>query len=949
MNLKDFFKKRVFILLVLFLTALLAPPTAAGASRSGLNIALAALGGRVESWTSQRDDKSFAAANLIDGLRSQTIGGDTNFFDPVGWRAADKQFPQELVFSFYEGREALIDTMIIDTLSIGTLEGGVPKPDRFPAEVEVLLSSSEKPEDFSPVASQVLPPLAGEHVVSFPPAPARYVMLRIHSTQGGEPPQLAEVKILEAAPPSRSILADMPLDIASSALGGAMVWFTSGKFRESAGNLLWDDGHWKSYDNSFPQEFVLAFNGDRPARIEKVVLEATGDPKSLPGEAVLYISDASQPVGFREAGRVRFSPDEETLEIPVGMAGRFLKLEILDNHGARNTTLGRIRVFEERDGDMLSVLSAHFDEGSLQGEDTVAGAPAEETEPNDTPEQAVRLTPGAVAKSALSPPGDVDFYSFSVEGEEPRLVKADLTGRVFAVLFDDEGRPLEEGGPVRPGADQGRLLNPGEYFLKVFKPPFSVLLMWDASGSMEAMMRRLEAAVTEYFAALPPETSVNMIEFADKPRVLLPSFSSDGAELTASMEGSFKAGMGSALYDAMAEGLGLLEREGGDRAMVIFSDGGTQGSKTNAWEIWDKIGPLGVRIYTLGFGASLDDWNGEAGTSNERMLKHFALAGGGRYLRVQSEEELSDLYRQIAADLEGDGTYSVAVRISGGSGLLNVAAEAPGIPEIEKKLAPVIELVFDASGSMNRRIGDKNSPRRIDLAKKSLAEVVDSMPGDAIVALRVFGHRIREGRKGDCQDTELLIPFGPLDRAKLKKAVSGIKALGTTPIAYSLKKAGEDLPPGPGERRILLITDGKEECGGDPAGAVEELRRSGINVRVDVVGFDLEDESDREASRKVAEVSGGVFFDTLDGEGLKESILKTMNPVYEVISAGGEVIARGSAGGGPVKVPEGEYRVSLNLADGPHVIGGVKIEYGLTTTISLGTEKGRIIHKIKVK
>lgn len=54
-----------------------------------------------------------------------------------------------------------------------------------------------------------------------------------------------------------------------------------------------------------------------------------------------------------------------------------------------------------------------------------------------------------------------------------------------------------------------------------------------------------------------------------------------------------------------------------------------------------------------------------------------------------------------------------------------------------------------------------------------------------------------------------------------------------------------------------------------------------------------------------------------------------------MISAGGEVIARGSAGGGPVKVPEGEYRVSLNLADGPHVIGGVKIEYGLTTEVRL--------------
>ena len=52
------------------------------------------------------------------------------------------------------------------------------------------------------------------------------------------------------------------------------------------------------------------------------------------------------------------------------------------------------------------------------------------------------------------------------------------------------------------------------------------------------------------------------------------------------------------------------------------------------------------------------------------------------------------------------------------------------------------------------------------------------------------------------------------------------------------------------------------------------------------MGFGLEDEADRKASRRVAEVSGGAFFDTTDGEGLKESILKTMNPVFEVKDAG---------------------------------------------------------------
>ena len=941
MNFKSFLKKRIYLLAALCLAAASSLPAAAtGASRSGLNIALAALGGKVESFTSQTDDGSFSADTLIDGRRSQTIGGDVNFCKPCGWRAADAKFPQELVFSFHEGREALVDTVIIDTASLSPLQGGIPVAARFPAGVEILVSSAKSPGDFSSVASQTLPPEAGEHIIAFSPSRARFVMVRINSTHGGKEPQLAEVKILEAAPPSLSIVADLLRDIASSALGGALALTPGGAYRNPPGSLLQEDGYWKSDKDKPPFEFVLAFNGDRPARIRHVVLEAADDPGSLPGEIVLYLSATTPLRGFREVGRGRFSGAGERLEIPVGTEGRFLKVEISGGDGNKNTALGRIRVFEEQSGDELSVLSAWFDETALAGNGEPIGMPAEDAGPNDSPSRAIRLIPGATARGVLSPPGAAHFYSFSLEGGEPRLVTVNLAGRTFAALYDDEGSPLEKEQPVRPGMDPGRTLPPGRYFLKVYKPPSSILLAWDASLSMEAMMRELKSAVTDYFPALPPETAINMIEYSGKIRTLQPSFSRDVGKLISSMEGAFKLGMGSALFDAMAEGIAMLEAEAGDRALVLFSDGGTQGSKTPPAEVWESLERAGVRVYVLGFGASLDDWNNELGTGAERMLKHFALAAGGSYLRTQSPEEISGLYRKIADDLEGDGSYSLSIAISGGAGMIEVAADMNN-PETLKKLAPVIEIVFDASGSMNRRIGDKKSPRRIDLAKKSLAEVADSMPGDAIVAMRVFGHRIREGRKGDCQDTELLIPFGPLDRAKLKKAVGGIRALGTTPIAYSLKKAGGDLPPGPGERRILLITDGKEECGGDPAGAVMELRRAGIDVRVDVVGFDLEDEADREASRKVAEVSGGAFFDTTDGEGLKESILKTMNPVFEVIDAAGGIVARGSAGGGPVRVPEGEYRVSLNLADGPLTTGGVKIEYGKTTIVNLVMEDGK--------
>ena len=938
---------------------LLKPPAGEGRSaaaeqapetpRSGLNIALGALGGKVERWTSQFNDRAFAAANLVDGLRSQTIGGDVDFCNPCGWRAEDATFPQELVFSFYRGREALVDAVVIDTASLSPMESGKPMASRFPVDVEVWTADAERPGEFVLRASAALEQTPGAHVVAFPPARARFLKLRILSTQGRAAPQLAEVGVLEAAEPERSVVRDLPRDIASPALGGAMVWFTSDERGNEAGMLLEPGGQgWRSADGSLPQSFVFAFHRDRIARIGSVEIAPSGsgpktDPASLPRTVALSVSDSSPVEGFREVARVAFSPGEGTKTVPIHTPARFLRVDVLENHGGKSTVLGHVRIFEDPDPSALSVLSEYSDPGRIPAEGSAPGSGGRvtaESEPNDTPVQAGELTEGSVTTGVLEPAGDVDYYRFRLDGSEPRRLHADFSGRAAAELLTSSGDVLSR---IIAGADPGRTVQPGEYLLKVFTPPSSVVLVWDASRSMKGVLGELGRAVREYLESLPRDVRVRMIEFADRPRTLLPSFSSDKRELLGALEGAFTADMGSVLYDALAEGARLLAEERGERTIVVFCDGGTEGSRTRHSALWKALRESGIRVSAIGFGASLDDWNGAIGSSNERMLRHIALATGGRFLRAESDEELAALYRLLADDLRGDPAYSVGIRFSGGTGRLNVLPREERATEIMRKMPPRMELILDASGSMNRRIGGKDSPRRIDLAKKALVEVIDSLPDSSIVALRVFGRRIREGRKGACQDTELLVPFGPLDKTALKKKVQGIQALGTTPIAYSLKKAGEDFPPGPGERRILLITDGKEECGGDPAATVAELRRSGLTVRVDVVGFALEDEADREASRRVAETSGGLFFDTRDGEGLKEGILRTLSPAFDVLGESGEPVAHGVVGGGPLDVPEGTYTLALHLADGVVSVPGVRIEHGRMTEVRLDEEAGRIV------
>ena len=62
-----------------------------------------------------------------------------------------------------------------------------------------------------------------------------------------------------------------------------------------------------------------------------------------------------------------------------------------------------------------------------------------------------------------------------------------------------------------------------------------------------------------------------------------------------------------------------------------------------------------------------------------------------------------------------------------------------------------------------------------------------------------------------------------------------------TPIGAALAAVADDLRDVDGPRCVVLVTDGGETCGGDPAAAIAELRAGGIDATVNIVGFALED------------------------------------------------------------------------------------------------------------
>ncbi|MCC7532807.1 MAG: VWA domain-containing protein [Bacteroidia bacterium] len=147
-----------------------------------------------------------------------------------------------------------------------------------------------------------------------------------------------------------------------------------------------------------------------------------------------------------------------------------------------------------------------------------------------------------------------------------------------------------------------------------------------------------------------------------------------------------------------------------------------------------------------------------------------------------------------------------------------------------------ILFLLDASGSMYAAM-DKDI--RINVAKRMLSKIMDSLElvNDVQVALRVYGHTSPPGHR-NCKDTRLEVPFKYNNHQDIKSKLKDITPKGTTLIAYSLQQAAYDFPKEPGVRNIIiLITDGIEECEGDPCAVSEALQSHGVVLRPFIIGL----------------------------------------------------------------------------------------------------------------
>lgn len=150
-----------------------------------------------------------------------------------------------------------------------------------------------------------------------------------------------------------------------------------------------------------------------------------------------------------------------------------------------------------------------------------------------------------------------------------------------------------------------------------------------------------------------------------------------------------------------------------------------------------------------------------------------------------------------------------------------------------------ILFVLDASQSM---YGRWENGQKMQIATRLLREIVDSLKTaeNVELALRVYGHQVNVNTNGqNCKDTKLEVPFASKNHAKIITKLRALRPSGTTLIAYSLEQAANDFPDNSARNVIILITDGIEECDGDPCAVSLALQKRGVVLKPFVIGLGL--------------------------------------------------------------------------------------------------------------
>jgi hypothetical protein len=112
----------------------------------------------------------------------------------------------------------------------------------------------------------------------------------------------------------------------------------------------------------------------------------------------------------------------------------------------------------------------------------------------------------------------------------------------------------------------------------------------------------------------------------------------------------------------------------------------------------------------------------------------------------------------------------------------------------------------------------------------------------------------------------------------LIKAVNKLEPKGSTPLSGAIGLAVTQLREVEGSASVVVVSDGKETCEGDPCAAVREALAQGVKMQVHVVGFDVTPE-EAEQLQCMAKAGNGKYFAAANAEGLGEALAQVKEEI----------------------------------------------------------------------
>lgn len=752
------------------------------------------------------------------------------------------------------------------------------------------------------------------------PVDARYVRLvAVDGYAGQNEAYVGEWKLIAQDPAFLS-----GLDLLRPELGGQVVWTDPLVTDSSRAGLLTVENSVSRVDfrGAEALRIVVGFENGRAAMVRGVAwLQPEVDPERLHGEVDVSVSLAG-PVGpWRPIGRWPLGGPGQTTEVDFDTPVWARYVMYTAPVGADQEFTyppARLSAYErEVSEDYLSALSEWGTDTTIGPYEFLAATAtarpaATEVDAGEDRSTATPVAGGTSVTGTVAVAEDIDWYRIDVPNGQNHL-ELRLSGEptidyTYELTTADGVAVPYELGEDGANVVLSAFVGPGDYYLGLEEPKRNIIFAWDTSGSVAPYQPITYSSLASFARQVDGDREfVQLLAFqSPSPIWLLPFWSSDTERVQRSLtEWDRNADSSNAELALLTATEGLRGRDG-TKAVLFITDAESGGYDLSG-RLWSALSEVRPRVFTF-----------EVSTGgNERpqqLMQNWAAVNGGTYDMSSGVGDFDAGFARATCLLRRPKRYTVAVTTS--------TTEPPGpgtltVTQAASAAQGAVEVIFDASGSMGQSL--PSGEQRIVAARRALEALVgEVLPADTPFALRAFGHIA----PSSCE-TRLDVPLGTLDREAALTAVRAIepKLLSQTAIADSLAFVADDLAAADGPRTVILITDGEESCGGDPAAAARDLRATG-DVAIAIVSLALEPGS-LAVFEDLAESIGASYVDVASYEALSEAIADALVPTFEVYDAAGTVVATGRVGES-VELPMGVYSVRV-LSAPAEVFEGVRV------------------------